>query len=84
MTAKAPNGLRILGTKEIISGRAEISDGSYKRDADGNLTYDYAGETEIFWDEQKTVEQDGKEVFLDEDGGEWTADQITLEEDEDE
>lgn len=66
----SPTGSEIIGTLERLIGRAEISgiqdDGTPK----------YAGETEVFWDDQTSVLRDGKRVFLDEDGAEWTFDQL--------
>jgi hypothetical protein len=67
---KAPSGSRIIGTLERLLGRAELS-GIYD---DG--TPEYQGRTEIFWEAGGTVTKDGKIVFLDEDGAEWTFDQL--------
>lgn len=69
----APNGLEITGTLEAFTGRARISGIS----EDG--TPEHAGGTEVFLEDGKTVERDGKPVFLDEEGGEWTFDQLTSE-----
>lgn len=55
MHAFAPNGSPILGTLEKLSGRAEITDGSYKKNPDGTLDFDYQGGTEMFYDDQETV-----------------------------
>lgn len=67
----SPTGSPIVGTLERITGRADIQ-GIHD---DG--TPEYAGNTEIFWDDQATVMRDGKLVFLDFDGGEWTFDELT-------
>lgn len=73
----SPNGSPIIGTSDVVSCRAEIlgieDDGSPE----------YRGEIEVFWDEQKTLEREGKILFLDEDGCEWTFDQLSVEEEED-
>ncbi len=75
-------GKRIVGTLEIVTGRAEI--GSWSRGQNGELEFEYAGGTEIFWDEQKTVERDGQAVYLTEEGDEVLERDIELvEEDED-
>jgi hypothetical protein len=43
---------------------------------------EYSGETEIWWNDQKTILREGKIVFVDEDNKVWTFDQLTvLEED---
>jgi hypothetical protein len=42
----------------------------------------YTGETEMFWDDQETIERDGKVIFVDEQGEEWTFDELVLAEDE--
>lgn len=67
---RSPTGSPILGTLERLFGRAEI----VGIEDDG--TPEYEGTTEIFWDDQKTILKDEKIVFLDEDGAEWTFDQL--------
>lgn len=67
----APNGLPIIGTLETMCGVALIDE----IDETGEPVF--SGETKIWWDEQKTVERDGKLVFVDEEGGEWIFDQLT-------
>lgn len=75
-------GLPIRGTLETVRGRAEISEDSWTRKPDGTLGYDYAGDTTIWWDEQRTVtNDDGADLFIDEQGNECTADGIVLGED---
>lgn len=74
----SPNGQLITGTLETIKGRSHISGIS----AEG--IPEHSGGTEVFYDESRTVERDGKLVFLDEAGGEWTFDQLTSEPPEDE
>lgn len=78
MKAFAPNGLEIVGTREIIPGVASITRDSFAKDSDGNLTFEHRGGTEVHWDAQKTVTRDGRTVFVDEDGAEWTGDMIVL------
>ena len=66
----SPTGSPIVGTLENLVGRAEITGISPTGEPE------HAGETTIFWDDQKTVTRGGKIVFLDEDGGEWTFDEL--------
>jgi len=65
-----PDGTEIIGTLERVTARCEIHD----IDDEGNP--EYAGGTEIFWDAMEVVERDGKMIFLDETGEEWTFDQL--------
>lgn len=80
----APNGQLIVGTLERVSGVALILEGTSSRAADGTLNFEYAGDTEIWWEEQKTVTRKGKRVFICEGGDEWTEDQLSLVEADDE
>lgn len=83
MYAVSPNGLPIIGTLEQLTGRANTADGSFARDAAGNLTYDHEGSTEIFWDDGRTVTDDrGEYIFLDSEGGHWAEDQIILQDED--
>jgi hypothetical protein len=76
-TYLSPTGHEILGTLERLSGRAEIV-GIDPTTGEP----EYQGGTTIFYDDQETVWRKGHRVFLDSDGGEWTFDQLVLEEDE--
>lgn len=82
MKAFAPNGLEILGTYEMCPCRAEITQGSFKREADGSIEFDYYGETEMFYDAQKIVKKDGECLYLDSDGNEWKESELVLREDD--
>lgn len=75
-------GLEITGTLETISGRADVWPDAWQRTDDGRLTYEYGGETEIFWDGQETVTNARGVVFLDSDGNECAAEDIDLRDDE--
>ena len=67
----SPSGSLILGTLERLTGRSEIS--GIKDDGEPV----YSGGTEIFYDDQVTAtDSEGKMIFLDEDGAEWTFDQL--------
>ena len=69
----APNGMEIRGTLERLTG---VALASVTRDKNGAVCIEHLGETEIEWDEQKTEFRDGKEVLVDEEGNEWTSDQL--------
>ena len=71
-------GARIRGTYERLHGVAEAAEGSFRRAANGNIEFDYEGETEVFWDDSTIVERDGKFVYLDEHGHDITQDNIIL------
>lgn len=73
---KSPKGLEIIGTLETLSGCAIVSGIT----ADGEPLY--AGETDIWWDEQKTVSSNGRPLFVDDHGNTWTFDQLTPLEDQ--
>jgi hypothetical protein len=70
---RAPTGALILGTFERVDCRCEI----HGVNDDG--TPDYAGSSAMFWDETHPVERDGKPLFLDEKGEQWTFDQLVKE-----
>ena len=77
MKAYAPNGERITGTLETLNGVALIHE-DVTRQEDGKFTFQYAGETKVWWDDQVTVKRGDKIVFVDESGAEWTEDEIIL------
>lgn len=58
------NKLPIVGTKEITPGCAYI----HGIDEHGAPVYE--GGTAMWWDEQRTLEEDGGPIYLDEDGHE--------------
>ncbi|AZO61756.1 MULTISPECIES: hypothetical protein [unclassified Mesorhizobium] len=70
----SPTGSPITGTLERLTGRAHISDIDPETGEP-----EYAGGTEIFWNDIQTAKRNGKIVFLDEEGDEWTFDQLTRE-----
>jgi hypothetical protein len=65
-----------LGTHALIDER------SWKRLPDGSLDFEWVGQTVLCWDGQYTKERDGKDLYVDENGEEWTADEIRLVEDD--
>jgi hypothetical protein len=72
----SPTGAEIIGTSDAVLCTANITD----IEEDGTPVY--SGETDVDWDSQTTKERDGKPLFIDDDGQEWTFDQLTWEEDE--
>ncbi|THK33458.1 hypothetical protein EHS39_36220 [Ensifer sp. MPMI2T] len=75
---KSPNGSPIVGTAEKILATANITG----INPDG--TPNYEGGSDIHWDTQKALVRDGKILFVDEDGDEWTFDQLVLVEEDSE
>jgi len=73
---RAPNGLRIVASKDWIPGNAGIEKVSCR--PDGTLDIVWSGETQIGWDGQHTEEIGGQRIFLDENGGEWRENCLTL------
>jgi len=78
MRARGPTGKMIVGTLERLSGRANIVEGSFTRNENGAITFEYEGYTEVFWEEQKTVYRNGRPIFLDEEGFQWEETQLLL------
>jgi hypothetical protein len=78
MKAYSPQGNLIVGTLEVLHGRADLSD--ITRGQDGKPVIEYAGYTEVFWDEQRIVQQDGEDVYLDDEANEVLASQIVWKE----
>ena len=72
----APNGLVIRGTLERLSGVGLI----YKADLkNGRLEFEFYGETEIWYDETRTAENEkGETLFVDIEGNEWPEGQLKL------
>ncbi|MDR8876584.1 hypothetical protein [Burkholderia multivorans] len=67
------DGVRIIGTKEIINGTALVSG------FDGHGQPIYAGGTDIDWDSQLSATDDkGKYVLICEDGEEHSPDDCEL------
>lgn len=75
LTLRCPDGHEILGTLEIIQGRADVY---FYRQEDGSIGYDFEGGTEMFWDSSTTASLNGNSVFLCRDGGEWTLDECIV------
>ncbi len=64
-------GTEPRGTVETVSGCALFSE--------ENGTYDWDGETDVWWDEQRTVEdKDGRVQLIDRQGHTWWAKMIEV------
>jgi len=74
----APNGNPIVGTLETLFGCANATEFSET----GEPEYD--GETTIWWDEQRTVHKGASMVYVDENGDQWTFDQLVPDTEDDE
>jgi len=62
-------GEEVSGTLETVHGQALVT----KQD-DGS--FEYSGQTRVFWDGQETLQKDGKDVLMCENGHEWTSTRI--------
>jgi hypothetical protein len=69
-TFTAPTGARITGTLETVLGVARVEGW----DEHGEPIY--SGDTEIWWDEQRTVIRDDEFVYVDANGDEWLQSQL--------
>ena len=56
----------ITGVLKSVPCRAWMADATVR--AGGSIHFEYNGGSDVFWDEQKRVQQDGRHVFLDEQG----------------
>jgi len=74
------DGVLIVGTLEKIPARATVN--GWVQGSDGKLEPVYAGETEPYWDDQKTVTNDvGIMIVVDEEGIEYLASECELKDD---
>ena len=78
MKAYGPTGYEIAGTLDVVDATATILPSTFRKDADGRLDFEYAGESEVDWDTQRTKTRNTRRLFIDEEGGVWTEDEITL------
>ena len=66
MFAKNPRtGAPITGSKEVLSGQAVITSGTFACAKPGQVTFEYSGDTEVYWDDQRTEMQGGERIFVD-------------------
>jgi hypothetical protein len=71
-------GVRIIGTLELVPGCALIQPGSVKKCGKNRFRFEYEGETEVFWDDQKTQRRRGERLFVDENYDVWRESQLLL------
>lgn len=81
LVVKADHSVIITGTLDLVPGRAVLNGAT--RLPDGTLDIEWYGETEMFWDDQKTVQRNGQDVYLDDDGNEYLESEIEVIEDDD-
>lgn len=72
----APNGRRVIASKDWIPGNALIQNAT--RNADGSLEIEWEGETQVCWDGQYTETVSDRRIFLDDQANEWREDQLYL------
>ena len=73
---ETPTGLAIVGTVEVMEGCAQTI--GIEQQPDGTYTPVYEGYTEVYWDSQRSKLRHGQLLYIDEDGVEWTADQLVF------
>lgn len=78
MKLVAPNGKQIIGTLERLAGVAYLDDAKDGGADGGKFEVQYSGETEVWWDGQRTVERKGQRIFVDQDGDEWPENKLRL------
>ena len=61
-------GSPIVGTLESIEARSDTLENSFSRDAEGHITHEHQGWTEIFWNTAKNVKRGEERLYLDEAG----------------
>jgi hypothetical protein len=70
-----PN-VEITGTLEHLPCCALVS--SATLDGAGHIAVEYAGESKLYWEDQRPVRQDGRLVFIDENGQEVWEDEVAI------
>lgn len=82
----SPNGAEIIGTSDIIPATARIINSGVTQNADGTFEFGWSDAgTDVHWDDQETVTENGERLFVDDAGETWRESELVLEdEDEDE
>lgn len=75
--AFSPEGKRIVGTYDRIPGTA-LADTFYVEG--GKVIPEYKGETDVWWDGQEVVEDDGEALYICENYETWGESQLLFEE----
>lgn len=71
-------GSQIKGTLERLHGCALLAGEGFELGEDGEIRFEHDGDTDVYWDDSKTVQQDGQDVFIDYNGDLVTADHVRL------
>jgi hypothetical protein len=66
----------ITGTLEHLPCCALVSAATL--DGAGHIAVEYAGESKLYWDDQRPVRQDGRLVFIDQNGLEVWEDEVAI------
>lgn len=74
MRVTSPTGKAIIGTYEVIPGVALVRE--FRVHPDGTVEYEYAGETDVLFDDQYTSKVNGDPCYVDEDGHIWPESRI--------
>ena len=72
----SPKDTLILGTSDAILARGNID--CFRRTDDGETEIIWAGESTVWWDTQETQMREGKLLYVDYDGDEYTEDECRL------
>lgn len=75
----APNGAQIVGTSEMIASTAHVENLRWEN---GEVTFDYEGGSDVYWDTSTTQTRDGEILFVDENGDEWSESDLVEAKDE--
>lgn len=71
--------VQILGTVEIVYGVCGITNVKPRTGPRDRFLFDYDGTgTQVNWDSQTTVAQNGQRLFVGDDGNHYTEDQLEL------
>ena len=73
--AYSPEGSPIVGTLELIPGMAMAE---VTRDDSGAINVEYEGETEVYWNDQKTVRDNetNETIYVDENESRWLESEL--------
>ena len=74
----APTGAKIIGTYEIFYGVAFIDGASQPTNDGAELDLHFNGTTDVDWNTQTPVRQNGERLFVDENNRLWQESQLTL------
>ena len=75
LKAYSPDGSAIVGTYELIPGMAQAE---VTRDDSGAVNVEYLGETEVYWNDQKTVRdsETNQTIYVDENESTWRESEL--------